>query len=188
MTLYCGDEGGRTNRAKKPCRRPAGWGTDHPGKGKCKLHGGSAKGRPPIHGRYSVKHRRSLQNKMQEFLEDPAPANLMHELAVQRAFLQDFLGKLTSQPIGIKTTQHVFDMTEAIGRLVERITRMLNQTAITQMEIGFLQATITSLIVKYIDDPTKRLEFVAELRAAFGADRQPDRAAALTASAEQPIE
>src|SRR6185437_11369205 len=30
-----------------PCTRPAGWGTDHPGIGKCKLHGGST----PTHQR-----------------------------------------------------------------------------------------------------------------------------------------
>ena len=98
------------------------------------------------------------------------------------------MGKLTDQPIDQKTANHVFDMTEAIGRLVERITRMLNQTAVTQMEITFLQATITNLIVKYIDDPNKRLEFVAELRSAFGSDRQPDRVAAITASTAQPVE
>lgn len=28
-------------RAGGPCKRPAGWGTDHVGYGKCKLHGGS---------------------------------------------------------------------------------------------------------------------------------------------------
>ena len=173
---------GAKTRSGKSCR---GWAMEN---GRCRMHGGTNPGRPPIHGRYSAKHRTSLQSKIQKFLEDPAPASLMHELAVQRAFLQDFLGKLTNQPIGVKTTQHVFDMTEAIGRLVERITRMLNQTAITQMEISFLQATITNLIIKYIDDPTKRVEFMAELRAAFGADRQPDRATALTTSAEQPIE
>ena len=125
---------------------------------------------------------------MQEFLDDPAPANLMGELAIQRAFLQDFLGKLTNQPIDQKTANHVFDMTEAIGRLVERITRMLNQTAVTQMEITFLQATITNLIVKYIDDPNKRLEFVAELRSAFGSDRQPSGVAAITVSTAEPVE
>lgn len=30
------------NRAGNPCQRPAGWGTDHPGIGRCKLHLGSA--------------------------------------------------------------------------------------------------------------------------------------------------
>ena len=173
---------GAKTRAGTPCKKPA------MSNGRCRLHGGTSPGRPIIHGRYSVKHRESLHNKVQEFMNDPAPANLMGELAVQRAFLQDFLGKLTDQPIDVKTTNHVFDMTEAIGRLVERITRMLNQTAVTQMEIAFLQATITNLIVKYIDDPNKRLEFVAELRTAFGSDSQSSRAPAITASAAQPVE
>jgi len=39
--------GGRTHQEDKhPCHRPAGWGTDHPGTGKCKLHGGCARGKP----------------------------------------------------------------------------------------------------------------------------------------------
>lgn len=32
---------GGTNRAGEPCGHPAGWGTDHPGIGRCKNHGGS---------------------------------------------------------------------------------------------------------------------------------------------------
>lgn len=31
-------------RAGTPCRRPSGWGTRHPGQGRCKLHGGSSTG------------------------------------------------------------------------------------------------------------------------------------------------
>ena len=35
---------GRTKRdgSGDPCTRPAGWGTDHPGEGACKFHGGNA--------------------------------------------------------------------------------------------------------------------------------------------------
>jgi hypothetical protein len=33
----------RGEGAGKLCTRPAGWGTDHPGSGRCKLHGGSTK-------------------------------------------------------------------------------------------------------------------------------------------------
>jgi len=33
--------GAQRRRADATCRRPAGWGTDHPGVGRCKLHGGS---------------------------------------------------------------------------------------------------------------------------------------------------
>src|SRR5699024_8442164 len=36
------------------CKRPAGWGTDHPGEGKCKLHGGS--GGPPKKNKNAEKH------------------------------------------------------------------------------------------------------------------------------------
>lgn len=36
------DTCGRTNRKGEPCKRPAGWGTDHAGEGACKLHGGCA--------------------------------------------------------------------------------------------------------------------------------------------------
>lgn len=32
---------GATKKNGEPCRRPAGWGTDHVGDGTCKLHGGS---------------------------------------------------------------------------------------------------------------------------------------------------
>lgn len=33
--------GGKRKQSPGTCTRPAGWGTDHPGIGKCKLHGGS---------------------------------------------------------------------------------------------------------------------------------------------------
>ena len=32
--------GARKKQSEGNCARPAGWGTDHPGYGKCKLHGG----------------------------------------------------------------------------------------------------------------------------------------------------
>ena len=34
-------------RAGHPCRKPAGWGTDHNGTGRCKLHGGKSPGGKP---------------------------------------------------------------------------------------------------------------------------------------------
>jgi|SRR5699024_3082105 len=40
---YCGAK----TRAGTPCKRPAGWGTKTPGKGRCKLHGGKSTGAPP---------------------------------------------------------------------------------------------------------------------------------------------
>jgi len=36
------DTCGAENRAGQPCGLPAGWGTDHVGEGRCKLHGGAS--------------------------------------------------------------------------------------------------------------------------------------------------
>lgn len=42
----CGARKRGGDKKGEPCQRPAGWGTDHPGTGRCKLHGGSLKGAP----------------------------------------------------------------------------------------------------------------------------------------------
>ncbi len=42
-------------RSGTPCKLPAGWGTDHPGTGRCKLHGGKSTG-PPKNNKNAVKH------------------------------------------------------------------------------------------------------------------------------------
>lgn len=47
---YCGARKRQPAHPGERCRRPAGWGTEHPGWGRCKLHGGST---PYRHGRYS---------------------------------------------------------------------------------------------------------------------------------------
>jgi hypothetical protein len=39
-----GKKCGAKNRSGGKCGKPAGWGTDHPGSGRCKLHGGASTG------------------------------------------------------------------------------------------------------------------------------------------------
>jgi hypothetical protein len=56
MTETCGRT---TRQGGEPCELPAGWGTDHPGEGACKHHGGASSGAPEdndnaaTHGAYS---------------------------------------------------------------------------------------------------------------------------------------
>ena len=40
VAAYCG---ARKRQGEGNCKRPSGWGTDHPGAGYCKLHGGSTR-------------------------------------------------------------------------------------------------------------------------------------------------
>ena len=159
---------GAKTRSGGTCKQPSGWGTEHVGEGRCKLHGGNA-GRPIIHGRYSLKHREKLAESVQKFLEDPSPGDLTAELALNRALLQDFLDRY---PDGVrlpaKDIDIIYGMTDAIGRTVERISRILNQTALTQADLSYLQAVLSDLLLRYIDDPEKRIRFLGELREAFG--------------------
>lgn len=80
--------GAKKRQGSGKCTQPAGWGTDHRGEGKCKLHGGASR---PKHGRYStVKHGR-IRELYEKFEADPDPLNLLPELAQVRAILVDFV-------------------------------------------------------------------------------------------------
>jgi len=64
---------GAKTRAGTPCQQKAGWGTDHVGTGRCKLHGGKSTGAPQgnknalKHGRYTREAREERKN-MREFV------------------------------------------------------------------------------------------------------------------------
>src|SRR5690349_3505226 len=90
---------GAKNRQGQPCKRPAGWGTDHVGSGKCKLHGGaSLKGMASKtfkHGNSSIYRdfiADNLKDKVAAF-QDADPLDLTHELALTRALLAEFLSR-----------------------------------------------------------------------------------------------
>ena len=170
MIIKCGSK----TRSGGKCKQRAGWGTDHIGDGKCKLHGGKSPGAPIIHGRYSIKHREKLQAKVDQFLEDPQPGSLLDELALERALLQDLLDKITDQT-DQKTRGAIIFLISEIRKTVESISRMMNQTALTQADINYLQAVLTGLLIRYIDDPEKRCAFMGELRRAMGSDASASR-------------
>lgn len=46
----------------------------------------------------------------------------------------------------------------------ERISRILNSTALTAAEVQYLQARLADIITRYIDDADKRQRFLEELR------------------------
>ena len=84
---YCGAK----TRAGTPCRRPAGWGTDHVGEGRCKLHGGKSTGAPPEkmkgnqnakkHGFFS-KYIPQETLEIMEMLDEKSPADLIWDQIV----------------------------------------------------------------------------------------------------------
>jgi hypothetical protein len=157
---------GAKTRSGQPCPTPA------MENGRCRMHGGTATGRPLIHGRYSLSHRAALAEKADRFLHDAAPADLSHELALMRALLDDYLGRFADGvPMPATEIERIMGMVERVSLLVERIVRMVNSTALTVAEVQFLTARIADLLVTYVDDPAQRLAFMDELGASLGYGR-----------------
>lgn len=155
-------------RAGTPCQQPAGWGTAHVGQGRCKLHGGSA-GRPPTHGRYSVAKRAALSEKIEQFRNDPQAGDLRDELAVLRALLEDYLNRFDdNQNLTGADIMLIYTMIDNIGKLVERIAKILAMTALTQAELQFLQVMLIDTIKEFIPDPERQRAFVARIAGTMG--------------------
>lgn len=89
---------GATKRDGSPCRHGAGWGTDHAGIGRCKLHGGST----PTHRRSAEVEcqRRAVASLGLSLEVDPAEALLdaVHEAAANVAFLREIVSALPVHP------------------------------------------------------------------------------------------
>lgn len=148
----------------------------------CRFHGagsphaGRPGGAPIVTGRYSIK-RTELARKAQEFTNDTTPGDLTGELVLMRALLQDYLDRFGDGiPLPLEDIERIFGMVEAIGRLVERIAKVLATTALTQVEVQrFEQAFLTEL-PKYVPDPTKRVEFIKAIGWALGFVDEPRQA------------
>lgn len=84
-----GPECGAKNRQGEPCQQPAGWGTDHPGEGRCKLHGGV--GQRPTARYAAAKVRPRLGELIEQFSADDNPHDLTHELTLLRALVLDYV-------------------------------------------------------------------------------------------------
>ncbi len=79
---------GRPKRDGSSCGRPAGWGTDHNGQQACRFHGGC---NPIKTGRWSKVRRKSISEAITHFEEDGDPLDLIPDLNLLRALVQDFI-------------------------------------------------------------------------------------------------
>jgi hypothetical protein len=139
------------------------------GKRVCRIHGGMSPGGPIKHGRYSVTRRAVLRDKIEEFRNDPQAGDLRDELAVLRALMEDYLNRfddnrnLTGADIML-----VYSMVDNIGKLVERIAKILSLTALTQAELQLLQVTLIDAIKEFIPEPERQRAFVSRIGTTFG--------------------
>jgi len=133
----------------------------------CRIHGGATPrgaDSPNLkHGRYSPYLKASMQSKLTEN-QDDNPLDLLPELEIQRALLGEYLERFKVAPsMTAFDIDYLMGWSAEIGKSVERIVKMKNDTALTKAEVQFLAARVVELVGKYIVDPDKQQAFITEL-------------------------
>ena len=107
-----GSEGGR-------CRHEAGWGTDHPGVGRCKLHGGAS---PVKHGLYSDVTTHRLAGRLAQLREDEDTLlDLREQIALQAAVIQEYISGLAGgSELNAEEAKTLAGLVESVSRNIER--------------------------------------------------------------------
>lgn len=137
--------------------------------GRCKLHGGKTPSGPDSvhfkHGRYATVFRGQLAEKFLHATEEEAPLDLLPELAVQRAVLAQHIEKVSNKiKVEIGDLNAISRLTEDVVRTAATIAKVRNETALTIAEVKFIQVGMMRLLEKYVTDPNRRRDFIAELR------------------------
>lgn len=151
----------RQEGAKPYCSLRAGWGTQHAGTGRCKLHGGCAPTgitHPQFKsGRYSRIQSGRLKDLIEEHRKAPEPLELMDEIALLRALAHDTLerwesifgengalmhwheswlvGEHAKKPRQLPDIASVSLIVERIGLMVERVHKMKSEHSLTADQV-----------------------------------------------------
>ena len=133
---------GKIHRQFRYCQKPAGWGTPHAGKGRCKLHGGYA-GLYQQSGqlKYSNFVPEDLIEKYEEFSVDPDIKSLNDEIGLLRA-------KITI--VELKNQTGIYDkeillFSEGIRRLIET-KHKIEEGIKSKIDINMIMKIVDSII------------------------------------------
>jgi hypothetical protein len=119
-------------------------------------------------GRYSQVARGALREKYQQFLGDERWRDLACEVAIERALFAEYLGNIPEGDTpGREDVERMISWLDKIGRMIERIGRLENATALTAREVQLLETIIVTLLHDYL--PAERCtEFADKLAQALG--------------------
>lgn len=146
-----------------PCTQPAGWGTNHPGEGACKLHGGCS---PIKHGRYS-QIKGHLGKKIQEHFSNPNPLDLLPELASLSALLEIWLTKNDTKEMAAQAMSGAIPLIDGIRKTVDTIHKMQTRELLTsrEMEMGIME--LSRIISEEVKDPDVITRIANRFQTAF---------------------
>lgn len=155
--------GARARSTGQPCQKPAGWGTDHTGEGRCKLHGGAS---PVRHGRYSTVKTTELREAIERFQNEEDPLDVVPEIAATRAILQNFLNhhaELQSailawyrdedeKPKKVPQLRDAVQLAESVTRMVKRVEDVRANNAVSISELKRMMHELGRIVSHHVED------------------------------------
>lgn len=157
-----GDDGGI-------CTQKAGWGTDHPGQGRCKLHGGAA---PRKHGRYSTVTNVRVRELLAELEDDPNPLDVIPDIQLVRALVKDWLDRYVElrdallawnatleegqRPARVPEVQDVRALLESVSRMVARVEKTRSANFMPRQRVLQLMAAMGRVVDAHVTEEVAR--------------------------------
>jgi hypothetical protein len=137
-------------KRQKYCKQRAGHKTDHPGAGRCHVHGGNNRVTHGQKRRYEVAPIR-VRELMEVHAEAPNPLDLLPELALARALLQDFVERTAEDehPGGVA---EAIKLIARIAGIVEGIERAKAHSAISVKELERLMLNMGLVVRQFVTD------------------------------------
>lgn len=139
--------GAKKKQGAGHCSRAAGYNTDHPGEGRCHLHGGAT---PIKHGRYSKVKRKDLRELMRELADDPDPLDLTEDLLMMRALLRTLVDKKSA------SSAEAARVLAEVTKVAERMERIRNGSAISLANLNRVMHEMGRAVDALVDDPATR--------------------------------
>lgn len=155
------------------CEQRAGWQTDHPGEGRCYIHGGNTlKGIDHPNFKHGQRSRYASVLKAQlathyAALETDDAFDIADELRLQRALLLDYM-QAKEGTLKADERELLMQWSERISKTAERMTRMRNDTALTAAELKLIAARLADVVSRHIAEPDRQAAFLADLFASIG--------------------
>ena len=165
--------GSHRKNGRPPCKQPAGSRTNHPGTGRCWLHGGNIPAGPENvnwrHGLYAKVFRGEQAKKFEHTTQDSDPLRVNGELAVARTLFASCLEHLEDQERPSKEEAGILQAwLGQINALVGRNVDVRANDAVTKADLLRIQIAMERLIRDFIPEPERQRAFVERISAGLG--------------------
>lgn len=152
------------------CRKPAGWGTDHLGQGRCRRHGGNVAKRTIKFGHYSLIQHDRIKNVLERLSTVEMNAlDLMPEVNMLRAMTIDYVNRYEefveammawyadpdtkARPRRVMDIQDASHLVESISRVAQRMHQIQSEGAISLETFKRVTEHMGVIVAKHVSDP-----------------------------------